>query len=46
MVSLPRVRTTYSLALRKLLFKAGMKFEVRCDERGKPFLWVTAVKPG
>ena len=44
-VSLPRSRTTYSLALRKLLFQAGLKFEVRLDEAGAPFLWVTTVKP-
>jgi hypothetical protein len=45
-VSLPRSRTTYSLALRKLLFQAKMKFEVRCDEAGTPLLWITALKPG
>ena len=36
MVTLPRSRTTYSLALRKLLFQAGLKFELRCDEAGIP----------
>jgi hypothetical protein len=46
MVSLPRGRTTYSLALRKLLFQAGLKFEVRYDDAGSPLLWVTSVKPG
>ena len=46
MVSLPHGRTTYSLALRKLLAKAGMKFEVRYDEAGTPLLWVTSLKPG
>lgn len=45
MVSLPGSRTTYSLALRRLLFKAGMKFEVRYDESGSPLLWVTSMKP-
>jgi hypothetical protein len=45
MVSMPQARTNYSLALRKLLFKAGLKFEVRVDEAGKPFLWVSTVKP-
>jgi hypothetical protein len=44
-VSLPPGRTTYGLALRKLLFKAHLKFEVRCDETETPFLWVTSVKP-
>ena len=45
MVALPRSRTTYSLALKKLLFQAGLKFEVRLDEADKPFLWITSVKP-
>jgi hypothetical protein len=45
MVSLPRSRTTYSLALRKLLGKAGLKFEVRYDEAGRPLLWITSLKP-
>jgi len=45
MVSLPKNRTTYGLALRKLLFQAGMKFEVRRDDAGTPFLWITSVKP-
>jgi len=45
MVSLPRSRTTYSLALRRLLAKAGMKFEVRYDEAGAPLLWITSLKP-
>ena len=31
--------------LRRLLFKAGLKFEVRVDEAGRPFLWITTVKP-
>lgn len=45
MVTLPRSRTTYSLTLRKLLFQAGMKFEVRYDDAGTPFLWITSLKP-
>jgi hypothetical protein len=28
-----------------MLFKAGMKFELRVDEAGKAFLWVTSLKP-
>lgn len=44
-VSLPRSRTTYSLVLRKLLFQARLKFEVRRDEAGKPLLWVSTIKP-
>ena len=44
-VSHPQARTNYSLALRKMLAKVGLKFEVRVDEAGKPFLWVTTMKP-
>jgi hypothetical protein len=44
-VSLPQQRTSYSLALRKLLFQARLKFEIRVDEAGTPFLWVSTVKP-
>jgi hypothetical protein len=44
-VSLPQSHTNYSLALRKLLFQAGLKFEVRVDEVGTPFLWVSTAKP-
>jgi len=44
-VSHPRRRTTYSLALRKILFQARLKSEVRIDEADQPFLWVTTVKP-
>jgi hypothetical protein len=44
-VSLPQQRTSYSIALRRLLFKAGLKFEVRADEAGKPFFWISTVKP-
>jgi hypothetical protein len=45
-VSLPNKRTTYSQALRKLLYQAKLKFEVRYDEAEKPFLWVTTIRPG
>lgn len=45
MVSFPRSRTTYSLALRRVLFQAGMKFEVRVDDGGKPLIWITTIKP-
>ena len=44
-VSFPNKRTTYSLALRKMLFQARLKFEVRYDDAGTPFLWVTTNKP-
>ena len=45
MVSMLPGKNTYSSALRRLLFKAGLKFEVRVDEAGRPFLWITTVKP-
>ena len=44
-VSLPRSRTTYSLTLRKILFQARLKFDVRYDEAGAPLLWITTLKP-
>jgi hypothetical protein len=44
-VSDPQERTSYSIALRKMLGKVGLKFEVRIDEAGKPFLWVSTIKP-
>ena len=44
-VSHPRRRTTYSIALRKILFQARLKSELRVDESGRPFLWISTVKP-
>jgi hypothetical protein len=41
----PQSRTTYSVALRRMLFGAGLKFEIRVDESDTPFLWITTVKP-
>lgn len=40
-VSLPPQRTFYNKVLRQALFQARLDFEVRVDERGKPFLWIT-----
>jgi hypothetical protein len=45
MVSFPRARTNYSMALDKMLFPAGLQFEIRVDDAGKAFLWVSTVKP-
>jgi hypothetical protein len=45
LVSLPRTRTTYSILFRKVLFQARLKHELRVDEAGRPFLWVTTIKP-
>ena len=44
-VSLPKGRTFYSKALDRVLFQAGLKSELRADEAGKPFLWITSIKP-
>ena len=45
LVSLPQRRTSYTLLLRKALAQAGLKSELRVDEAGKPFLWITTIKP-
>ena len=44
-VQLPSSRSTYSIMLRKILFQARLKHELRVDDAGRPFLWVTSVKP-
>jgi hypothetical protein len=44
-LSHPQAKTSYSIALRKMLAKVGLKFELRVDEAGKPFLWVSTMKP-
>jgi hypothetical protein len=43
-VSVPSKRLTYIQILQKVLFKSRLKHEVRVDEAGKPFLWITSVK--
>ncbi len=43
-LNFPRERTTYGTALRKMLFKVGLKYEVRLDEADRPFLWITTLK--
>jgi hypothetical protein len=42
--SLPAKRTSYSLLLQKVLFQARLKYELRVDDAGKPFIWITTVK--
>ena len=44
-VEFPQKRTTYSLLLRRVLFQARLKSELRVDEAGKPLLWITTLKP-
>lgn len=43
--TLPPGRSTYSLILQKVLFQARLKMELRVDEAGTPFLWLTSIKP-
>jgi hypothetical protein len=44
MVSLPNSKTFYASALRRMLFQARLKSELRFDDAGAPFLWVTTIK--
>jgi hypothetical protein len=44
MVSLKNTRTFYGSALRRLLFQARLKFEVRYDDAASPLLWITTSK--
>jgi hypothetical protein len=43
-VTLPKMNTFYASILERLLFQAKLKYEVRVDEAGQPFLWVTTLK--
>ena len=43
--TVPGKRSTYSLILQKVLRQAMMKPELRLDDAGKPFYWVTTIKP-
>lgn len=42
--SLPAGRTYYKRILDRVLFQARLTNEVRVDEAGQPFLWITTVK--
>lgn len=44
-VTLPAKKLSYSLIIQKILSKAHLKAELRQDEAGKPFYWITTVKP-
>lgn len=44
-VTMPAKRTAYSLALRQLLSKARLKWTLRVDDAGKPFIWVSTMVP-
>ncbi len=43
--SFPSSRTWHAKLLQRVLSQAKLKSEVRLDEAGKPFLWVTTMKP-
>ena len=43
-VKLPAKKLTYSLILQRVLSQAKLKKEIRVDEAGKPFLWITTIK--
>jgi hypothetical protein len=42
MVKIPEAKISYEGVLDRTLFQAGLKHEVRLDDAGKPFLWITA----
>jgi hypothetical protein len=42
--SMPAKRTSYSLLLQKVLFQARLKYELRVDDAGNPFVWITTIK--
>ena len=44
LVNLPQSRTTYGSLLRRVLFKARLKAELRVDEVGSPLFWITTTK--
>ena len=43
-VELPETKIYYARVLDRLLFQAKLKYELRVDEVGKPFLWVTTLR--
>lgn len=45
LVKIPQTKTTYSQIIKRSLFQGRLKGEIRCDEAGKPFLWITTLKP-
>ncbi|HWA97409.1 MAG TPA: hypothetical protein VG713_02910, partial [Pirellulales bacterium] len=43
-VTIPGSKSMYAIALRKSLFIAGLKYELRVDDAEKPMLWITSLK--
>jgi hypothetical protein len=44
-VALPGRRIHYNKIIRQLLFQAKLTSDLRVDEAGAPFLWITTIKP-
>ena len=44
-VKIPEAQMGYEGVLDRALFQADLKHEVRLDDAGKPFLWITARRP-
>jgi hypothetical protein len=43
-INLPQSRTTYASLLKRVLFQARLKSQLRVDEAGSPLFWVTTLK--
>jgi hypothetical protein len=43
-LSLPANERTYAKVLEAVLFRAQLKYQLRIDEAGKPWLWITTLK--
>ena len=43
-VTLPRKKSFYNSIVRDLLRQAKLKHELRVDDAGKPFLWISSLK--
>jgi hypothetical protein len=41
---MPEARSYYKKVLSRVLFQAKMKCELRVDEAGTPFLWISPLK--
>jgi hypothetical protein len=44
-VNIPEGQLGYEAVLDRALFQAGLKHEVRVDDAGRPFLWITSRQP-
>lgn len=44
-IKLPQTKTTYAQVLRRSLFQAGLKGEIRLDDADKPFVWISTLRP-